>query len=395
MYRKFTADHIFTGHEILRGPAVLITGTSGAIIEIVDNKDAGDGIEVFSGLLTPGFTNAHCHLELSHLKGVIPEKTGLVEFVQQVMSNRASSGEMKLEAMINAEAEMYKTGIVAVGDICNTTDSIFVKQQSKLLWHNFIEVSGFVDAAAQQRMDDMKKVYEQFQTTNTKHKTTLAPHAPYSVSKKLFQLLNDETAGQLITIHNQECAAENDLYQQKKGGFLALYKNFGIDISSFEPTGKSSFQSWLSYFTNNQSIISVHNTFTGDEDVAFPESQPQNINYQLFYCLCINANKYIEQKNPPIDLLRKSDCKIIIGTDSYASNRQLNILEEIKTIQQQTNHAIPLEELLQWATINGARALQLDDTVGSFEKGKQPGIVLIESLNNLQTTRHSFARRIL
>ena len=198
---------------------MLITSTSGAIIEIVDNKDAGDGIEVFSGLLTPGFTNAHCHLELSHLKGVIPEKTGVVEFVQQVMSNRASSGEMKLEAMINAEAEMYKTGIVAAGDICNTTDSIPVKQQSKLLWHNFIEVSGFADAAAQQRMDDMKKVYEQFQTTNTKHKTTFAPHAPYSVSKKLFQLLNDVTACQIITIHNQECAAENDLYQQKKGGF--------------------------------------------------------------------------------------------------------------------------------------------------------------------------------
>ena len=91
----------------------------------------------------------------------------------------------------------------------------------------------------------------------------------------------------------------------------------------------------------------------------------------------------------------KGKAKIIIGTDSYASNGQLNILEEIKTIQQQTNHAIPLEELLQWATINGARALQLDDTVGSFENGKQPGIVLIESLNNLQTTRHSFARRII
>ena len=241
----------------------------------------------------------------------------------------------------------------------------------------------------------MKKVNEQFQITNTEQKTTFSPHAPYSVSKKLFQLLNDETAGQLITIHNQECEAENNLYQQKNGGFLALYKNFGIDISPFESTGKSSFQSWLPWFTNRQSIISVHNTFTGEDDVAFSSSRFQNINSQISYCLCINANKYIEQKNPPIDMLIKNNCNIILGTDSYASNQQLNILEEIKTIQQETNNAIPLQELLQWATINGAKALQLDDTVGSFEKGKKPGIVLIERLNNLHTTQQSFARRIL
>lgn len=395
LYRKFSADHIFTGHEILPSPAVLITDSSGAIIEIVDRKDAGDGIEIFSGLLTPGFTNAHCHLELSHLKGIIPEKTGLVEFVQQVMHKRASSNEIKMDAMIKAEAEMYNAGMVAVGDICNTPDSIPVKQQSKLLWHNFIEVSGFVEAVAQKKLADIKMIYEQFQTPNTAQKTTFSPHAPYSVSKRLFHLLNDETAGQIITIHNQECAAENDLYQRKSGGFLDLYKNFDIDISAFEPTRNSSFQSWLPYFTNHQSIISVHNTFTGKEDLAFSKNQSQNISNQIYYCLCFNANKYIEEKIPPIDLLIKNNCDIIIGTDSYASNRQLNILEEIKTIQRETGYAIPLQQLLQWATINGAKALQLDSIIGSFEKGKTPGIVLIEKLNNLQTTLQSCASRIL
>ena len=176
---------------------------------------------------------------------------------------------------------------------------------------------------------------------------------------------------------------------------MDLYKNFGIDSSHFEPTGKSSFQSWLPLFTNQQSVISVHNTFTSAADIAFASNQPTDNIRQIFYCLCINANQYIEQKNPPIDLLRKRNGNIILGTDSYASNRQLSILEEIKTIQQATNYSIPLEELLQWATINGARALQLDDAIGSFEKGKKPGIVLIENLENLRTTQQSFARRIL
>ena len=83
---------------------------------------------------------------------------------------------------------------------------------------------------------------------------------------------------------------------------------------------------------------------------------------------------------PPIDLLRKNNRTIVIGTDSYASNWQLNILEEIKTIQQQTSNAIPLQEVLQWATINGAKALQVEENFGSFEKGKQPGVVLIDSM---------------
>ena len=379
----------------MKGSPVLITDQSGTVIETVDRKDAGDDIQALEGLLTPGFINAHCHLELSHMKGIIPEKTGLVEFVQQVMGRRASPGELKRDAMLRAEIEMNNTGMVAVGDICNTADSIPVKQQSGLLWRNFIEVSGFTDAAAQKRLDDVKKVQEQFQTTLGKKGTTLSPHAPYSVSKKLFQLLNDETSGQLITIHNQECAAEDELYKHKKGGFLDLYKKFGIDISAFEPTGKSSFQSWLPYFTNGQSVISVHNTFAGEDDIAFFNKFAENNHSGFFYCLCANANQYIEQKIPPIGLLQKNNCTIVLGTDSYASNRQLNILEEIKTIQKETDYAIPLHELLQWATINGAKALQLDQQLGSFEKGKKPGIVLIENLDELQTTQHSLAGRIL
>lgn len=393
MYRKFTADHIFTGHEILPGNFVLITNPEGVIIDIQDISNAGDDIETFKGLITPGFINTHCHLELSHLKDFVQTGTGLVEFVQKVMRYRTSFDEVKGEAMQNAAQEMYNTGIVAVGDICNTADSITVKQQSRLQWHNFIEVSGFIDAVATKRLADIKKIYTDFGIGNLT-KTSLSPHAPYSVSKTLFKELNLATANQLISIHNQECRAENELYQDKTGDFLNLYKNFGIDITSFEPTGKTSLKSWLPYFTNNQSIISVHNTFTSQEDIDFYQSQFPS-NPPLFVCLCINANKYIEQAVPPIELLRKNNCFITIGTDSYASNWQLNILEEIKTIQSEATNAIPLAEVLQWATINGARALQMDNTLGSFEKDKQPGVVLIEGMNDLILTESASARRIL
>jgi cytosine/adenosine deaminase-related metal-dependent hydrolase len=393
LYRKFIADNLFTGNEILPAGNVLITDEQGIVVSIVNEQDAGDNIETFKGILTPGFVNCHCHIELSHMKGTIPEKTGLVNFVQQVMKKRNENEPQKQSAMLAAEQELSNSGTIAIADICNTTDSIALKQQSKLHWYNFIETTGFVDAAAEKRFVASKEVLIQFQLQNARSQSSLSPHAPYSVSKTLFRLLNKETSGQLITIHNQESGAEDELYKNKTGEFLNLYKNFGIDIADFQPTGKSSLQSWFPYFTNHQSIILVHNTFITEDDILKTQNPVSKI--QNFFCLCVNANKYIEQKMPPIDLLRRNQCNIVIGTDSYASNRQLNMLEELKSIQNEPASSIPLQEILKWATLNGATALQMQDKLGSFEKGKRPGIVLIDEVNDLNLTKKSIAKRIL
>ena len=114
----------------------------------------------------------------------------------------------------------------------------------------------------------------------------------------------------------------------------------------------------------------------------------------LSFCLCPNANLYIENTLPPVEMLIKNNCSITLGTDSIASNWSLNILDEMKTLQ---NHFsfLSLEKLLQWATVNGARALQMDKIFGSFEKGKKPGIVLIENVENGKLTKESTSKRIL
>lgn len=303
--------------------------------------------------------------------------------------NLQHSAEQKQVLIKAAVQQMQNNGIVAVCDICNTADSLPVKEQSALHWHNFIELTGFVGATANKRFADMQITKEQFlQASNTQNyfNTTLAPHAPYSVSEQLFELINADTAGQLTTIHNQETAAEDELYKNKAGGFLELYQNIGIDIGSFNATGKSSLQSWLPYLNRRQKIIAVHNNFTSQPDIDFVKQSKKDISF----CICINANRYIEKINPPIELLIKNNCNIVLGTDSLASNHQLNIWEEIKTIRQQFP-AIQLETLLQWATSNGAAVLQMDDKLGSIEKGKKPGLVLVESLNDLL---HSTAKRI-
>ncbi|HRH60056.1 MAG TPA: amidohydrolase family protein [Chitinophagaceae bacterium] len=385
-YQKFKADNIFTGTEMLNGDAVLITDENGNVEAIVDTKDAGDGVQTFKGILTPGFINCHCHLELSLMKGLIPGGTGLVDFLLQVLQLRGAKEEDIFNAMQNAEQEMYKGGIAAVGDIGNTAHSLVIKQKSKLHWYNFVEVLGFTEERAEEVIQPFEEVYNQFiqqtQTSNFRLQTSLVPHAPYTISNKMFRLINEASAGKVISVHNQECTAEDELYKTKSGDFFRLYDFLKIETTFFQPSGKSSLQSYLPLLNKAANILLIHNTFTQQEDIDFVNYQLSIVNHKIFFCVCANANLYIENRMPPVDMLRKNNCNIVLGTDSYSSNWSLNILDEMRTIQNKTAFTIPTAELLQWATLNGAKALQIDDMLGSFEKGKQPGVILIANVEN-------------
>ncbi|MDB5202028.1 MAG: adenosine deaminase, alternative form [Ferruginibacter sp.] len=375
MYRKFKPSRIFNGLHFLEKGQVLICTEEGSIEDIIPESEGGDGIEQLDGILSPGFINCHCHIELSHMRGRIPEHTGLVDFVQWVMKSRAATTEEKLPAMQAAIKELYDSGTVAVGDICNTADSLALKIDSPLRWHNFMEVTGFIDSAAEKRVNDAWQLAAHFQSTQP-GQVSLSPHAPYSVSKTMFGLLNEQLAGKITSIHNQETRDEDALYQNKSGRFLELYDNFGIDISGFSPTGKSSFQSWFPYLDQPITVLSVHNSCSSPADIVFAKDEIDTRGQQLYFCLCPNANLFIENKLPPVEMLQASGFPLVIGTDSYASNRQLNMMEEINCIRHNFPQ-ISLETILSWATRNGAKALGMDDQYGTIEPGKKPGIVLI------------------
>ena len=380
-YRKFRADELFDGYDLHGNDKVLITDDSGKVEGIVDGSEAGDGVQAFDGILSPGLINCHCHLELSHLKNVIPPHTGLIEFLCSVVTKRDFPREVITEEIIKAEKEMYDNGIVAVGDIGNTADTAAVKSKSKIRWHNFVEVLGFTDEKADENIDHYKQVAAQFESDHgqwtTVHRTSLVPHAPYSISPKTFKLINQVTNKQIISIHNQEHPAEDVLYKTGGGEYLKLFRIFGINESPFPVTGLSSIRSVLPHFNNGQTILLIHNTFMPEEDVLFAKQYADDNHLTLIWCLCVNANLYIENKTPPIEMLIKNECPLVLGTDSYSSNWQLSIAKEVQAIK---NHfpSLSLEKILQWATISGAKALGWDDVLGSFEKGKKPGVTLID-----------------
>ena len=389
MFKKLNATHFFYENQLRDSvDKVLIFNEKDEFIAFVDIKEAGDDIQYFEGILSPGFVNAHCHLELSHMKGMIPAHTGLQEFVKQIVALRQVESEAIQEAIVNAEAEMMANGIVAVGDISNTLDTLKQKAKHNLAYYSFVELYDLDPTRAADKIIAGLEIQKQFQENCVR--ASLVPHAPYSVTNELWNLLSAHFGIHTISLHNQETPDENDFFKTKTGSFLGMYERTKVNLDFFEATGLSALQSVLPIFKKAHHGILVHNSFTSAEDIQAVHAAMDN----AFWCLCPNANQYIEQTMPPIELLRSEKAKVVIGTDSYASNWSLNILDELKTIQQH-HPQIPLAEMLGWATLNGAQALQMDKHLGSFEKGKKPGVVLIKGVDDINDLKNASSQRIL
>jgi cytosine/adenosine deaminase-related metal-dependent hydrolase len=316
------------------------------------------------------------------MKGAIAEGNKLVPFLQSVMTGRNSVTEAeKAVALQGAIAEMERNGIVAVGDIANGTDTLNTRIEAGFHIHTFIESIGFTETKAAERLAYAERVYREFaqqEAADRRLRQSIVPHAPYSVSSSLFSLINRVDPGGLLSIHNEETAAENELYRSKQGDMFDLYRTLNIDASFFEPSGKTSLQTYLPLLPDRNPVILVHNTFMEEEDFAFLKAAQRTV----YLCLCPNANWYIERKLPPVTRFLESGLSLCLGTDSLASNHELSIWSEVLTLQQHFPD-ISLETWLRCATMEGARALQMDDILGGFAPGKRPGIVQITPDNKI------------
>ena len=114
-----------------------------------------------------------------------------------------------------------------------------------------------------------------------------------------------------------------------------------------------------------------------------------------FIALCPLSNIFIHNTLPPVDLMRSNGLKLTIGTDSLSSNDDLNMVKEIFSLQENFTN-IPLGELLTWASKNGAEFLNKQDTFGSIEVGKTPGIVAVTNLDiQGKLTSASYSYRVV
>jgi cytosine/adenosine deaminase-related metal-dependent hydrolase len=388
--KSFKADYVFPVYAEPIKNGIVTVDDFGKIISVTDSPlpDQTQPVERLSGIICPGFVNTHCHLELSHLEGKLTTKSGLVSFIKEVLKFRDIDKPLIVEAAAKADNDMYAYGIVAVGDISNTNNSLEIKANSKIYYHTFVEVLGFLPASADEIFDKGLALLKEFKP----QPCSITPHAPYSVSKELFRLIKkySDTGHNLLSIHNQECDDENKFYRYKMGAFNELYEFFGMDTSHFKPQARNSLQSIVPLLTSKQDILLVHNTCTNLKDIYFLK----RFDRRIHWCFCPNANLYIENRLPKINLFVNQGFNLTLGTDSLASNTSLDMVSEMRTIQKKFP-LISTETLIEWATINGARFLGINNDKGTLETGKTPGLNLITGLDDLKITAETKVKRLL
>ncbi|MES2836394.1 MAG: amidohydrolase family protein [Bacteroidota bacterium] len=387
--RKFKADIVYTLSSSPIENGLVVTDDNGTILQ-VKQYESEENVEVLQGAICPGFVNTHCHLELSYLQNKLCEKKGLHEFIKEIEALKQPASAEIEEAINTAYQKMYANGIVAVGDICNTNDTLNVKLKSQIYFHNFVEVFAFHPDRAEAAFAKGKKVYDTF--IENKLNASIVPHAPYSVSDKLWKLITDLATenNSILSIHNQENEDENLLFTQAKGKILERLKSFGIDTSFWKSKGINSLQYVLQFLPQHLKSLLVHNTFTTENDIENALKTHAN----LWWCFCPNANLYIENKLPNYSVFKKQLNRLTVGTDSLASNHDLCVLSELKII---AKHAaiFSTQDLLQIACANGARFLGIEKQFGTIEIGKKPGLVLLKNLEQNNISQQSTAQRLV
>lgn len=351
--------------------------------------------EYYDGIICPGFTNAHCHIEISHLKGLFKEATGMSGFINQINALRENAGkEERIKAIREQMDNLYNQGVSAMGDISNCNESFAIKSASKIYTHTYIELFGTIS----QEAGDILAGGVRLKNEAAKYAldASVTPHSCYTMSPQLLAMASQEGLKDgFISYHNQESQEEEDLIISGTGALAENYR--GRNLPTPPVTGKPAlcyFIDRLKTFSSTPikgKIMLVHNVATNEESIDYAL---ENIE-EPYWTTCPLSNIFIHRALPPLRMMRKKGLRICIGTDSLSSNKTLSMIEEIKCIKNKFPE-INLTELIEWATINGAKAIGKDNFYGTIEIGKMPGIILIDNVTDeMELTTDSSSRRIL
>lgn len=368
--KAYCADYLFCGNEKIVEHGVIVLDDSGNIIEILNPSQ--DSLYIHKsevvhlrGILTPGFINTHCHLELSAFHGVIPSGCTIDGFIRALEEEKKTI-TINGNAAAIADKKMWEQGIVVVADICNTSDTIEVKRRSKITYHNFVEVFGSNAQSADKIFNHADKIARQF--SEAKLPATITPHSLYACSEPLMELIQRDNH-HALSVHFMESMEENDFFEERKGSIIERAKLFGVTPNHYSNIRKRPSEIAAKALTPDRKLLFVHNTMATKEDI---ETLTRTFD-EAWFCLCPNSNLYIENRLPDIGMLQQQTQNITIGTDSLASNETLSILDELKTIAKRFPE-IPSQTLLKWATQNGARFMGIEADFGTLEAGKRPGL---------------------
>ena len=377
MNRKIASHYALVGGRLSRNIVVEVDDSRQIVaIDEVDTLDNRHGVEFYPGILIPGMVNAHCHLELSYLRGAIAEGGGFATFAREIGRVRGNyTLEERISAASRADAQMWEEGVEAVLDIANDEVAMGVKRASKIEYTTLFELFGLNTTTLENHLMMAKQNEE----------SSITPHSTYSLQNQIFiDACKSNTS--TISVHLLESPDETRLYHNE-GSLWEWYSRMGweCDFLHYGSPARRVAES----IAGERRVVVVHGCEATKEDVALLGDHFAN---NITWTLCPESNRYISSLRPPVKMLREMGANIAIGSDSLASSRTLSIIENLRQLGD-----VPLNELLTWATINGAQAIGMEERIGSIELGKRPGLAVIEGvdLHNLRLTEESRSHRIL
>lgn len=396
--RKIAAQYLYPLKTQPIRNGFLLIDDEGIICEIGQLSEETESTEFYNGIICPGFVNSHCHIELSHLKGHFTQDSGMAGFIRQINKLRLSVSQEERAFAIKKEMDsLYNSGVDAMADISNCDESFPFKAESKMYTRTYLEVFGTETADAASITSGVLELSE----TASKYGIDAAPtpHSCYTMSSALMESsLHHGLKSGFISYHNQESWEEEELLKSGTGPLADEYNRRGLSTPPI--TGEPALLYFLDRLKaaaqkeviDQEKILLVHNTFTNQQSINAALETVKNV----YWAICPNSNIFIHRSLPPLELFRKNSLKITLGTDSLSSNTSLSITDEILTLHKYFPQ-IELNEILLWACYNGAEAIGKEGSIGSFEVGKRPGVVLLDNIdwNNHKITDNTKSVRLL
>jgi cytosine/adenosine deaminase-related metal-dependent hydrolase len=364
---------LLNGWLALERGRIAATGRAGAALPF---KDDAPLIDLGNYALLPALVNTHTHLELSWLRGRIPPRDSFTTWIRELMTVRRTAlpdDDVILRAIGPAIDELRSSGTGVVGDVSNTLVTVEPLRRSVLDGVVFHEVVKFQADAADATLEAGLIAVER-QGAAERFPVSLVPHAPYSVSPQLFQGIRAarrRTPFLPASVHVAESPEEVELLATGGGPWRTTLESIGAWDPAWRAPGCSPIEYLDRMRVLDSSWLAVHGVQCTDDDLARLAQRGCTL------VACPRSNAWVGVGDPPLDRFYRSGVPVAFGTDSLASNADLNLFAELAAARRLAP-AISAATLLSSATVVGARALGFEATAGTLEPGRRADVLAIE-----------------
>ena len=370
----YTAEWVLpmTGEPIHRG-SISITG--GRIAGVDDRVPAG-AIDLGGVAIMPALVNAHTHLELSYLRGMVPPTETFLDWIRTIMATRRQypdGGDPRiLDAARTAIADARASGTGLVGDISNTLVTARLLREASMPAQIFYELLRF-NASDAESITREARAKADAASHDGGVRVSLAPHAPYSVSPALFAAIHadlDAHPGQVTSVHLGESPEEIEFIRRGTGPWRVLLEELGVWSESWQAPGTSPVEYLEQLGFLDRRVLAVHGVQFDGDDLDRLRSRDMTI------VSCPRSNQHVGVGAPPLEAFYALNVNVAFGTDSLASTPDVNLFAELAEARRLAPR-VPARALLESATRQGAAALAFADDFGTIEAGKRAQLIAV------------------